>query len=50
MGHLLSEIVIGDETTIPLKVEVLDKIVARVTPTFGLVVSLACNDAINPYN
>ena len=36
----------GDETPVPLKVEVLDKIAALVTAAFGLVAALAWNDAI----
>ena len=46
MGILLSEIRMGDETPVPLKVEVLDKIAALVTAAFGLVAALAWNDAI----
>jgi len=46
MGNLLSEIRMGDETPVPLKVEVLDKIAALVTAAFGLVAALAWNDAI----
>ena len=35
-----------DETPVPLKVEVLDKIAALVTAAFGLVAALAWNEAI----
>jgi hypothetical protein len=36
----------ADETPVPLKVEVLDKIAALVTAAFGLVAALAWNEAI----
>jgi len=36
----------ADETPVPLKVEVLDKIAALITAAFGLVAALAWNEAI----